>query len=168
MRRLTVAVALVAFVATVYAANWAVETYGPVRVWPTSLLAPAGVYFVGLAFLLRDTVQRLGSKRLALIGIIAGTALSVIVSPTLAFASAAAFASSECLGLVLFALLSRRVAVAVGVSQVGAAALDSFVFLSIAFGSLSFFQGQFVAKLTLLALALPVVLAARRVAPKPA
>lgn len=167
MRRMIVGFALAAFVATVYAANWTVHRYGIVSVWPTSLVAPAGVYLVGLAFLLRDTVQRLASKRLAFLGITAGTALSVLVSPTLALASAVAFAGSECLGLVLFALLQRRIMIAVGVSQLGAAALDSFLFLSIAFGSLAFFEGQFVAKLMLVAFALPVVVTARRVAPQP-
>lgn len=164
MRRLIVFVSLIGFVATVWAANWAVQRFGPVRVWPTSLLAPAGVYFVGLAFLLRDTVQRFGSKRLALLGIAVGTSLSVFVSPTLAAASAAAFALSEMSGLVVFWALQRRLSLAVAGSQLVSAAIDSFVFLSIAFGSLAFFQGQFVAKLTLLALAYPIVIGARRVA----
>ena len=58
MRRVVTASAFVAFVATVYLANWLVRHVGPVRVWPTTLLAPAGVYMIGLAFLLRDTLQR--------------------------------------------------------------------------------------------------------------
>lgn len=173
MRKLTVAAALVAFVATVYAANYAVQHHDPIRVWPTHLLAPAGVVFVALAFLLRDTVQRLGSKRLALAGIAAGTILTfVFVSHALAFASACAFVGAECVGLVIFWALQRRLLVAVGVSQVIAAALDSFLFLSIAFGVSSlgtYFYGQFVAKVALAALALPVVLLARRFAsPEPA
>ena len=46
MRRLTIGLAAVGFVATVYFANWLVDHYGPIRVWPTHLLAPAGVYVV--------------------------------------------------------------------------------------------------------------------------
>lgn len=174
MRRLTALAAAAAFVLTVYLANWLVDRYGPIRVWPTSLLAPAGVYVVGLAFLLRDTVQRLEGHLLALSTIAAGTALSVLVSPRLALASACAFAASEVLGLALFMLAGgrrggpARLGVAVLVSSAAAAALDSYVFLSIAFGSLAFFEGQFVAKLTVTALAAPFVLAARRwPAPRP-
>src|SRR5438046_6509318 len=63
MTRRTVALAAaVAFVGTVYLANWLVQHVGPIRVWPTTLLAPAGVYMIGLAFLLRDTVQRFSGQ----------------------------------------------------------------------------------------------------------
>jgi hypothetical protein len=40
-QRVAVAAATVAFVATVYFANWLVDRYGPIRVWPTTLVAPA-------------------------------------------------------------------------------------------------------------------------------
>src|SRR5919197_5302746 len=97
-----VSLASLAFVATVYFANWLVNHYGPIRVWPTDLLAPAGVYVIGLAFLLRDTVQRLAGQALALILIAVGTGLTALfVSTSLAGASAAAFAASEMLGLAL-------------------------------------------------------------------
>ena len=157
-----------AFVATVYFANWLVDHVGPIRVWPTTLLAPAGVYVIGLAFLLRDTVQRFGGQLLALGLIAAGTGLSALVSPTLALASAAAFAASETLGLALFWASGGnvggppRLTLAVVLSSLAAAALDSYVFLSIAFHSLAFWQGQFVAKVSVTALALPFVLGARR------
>ena len=157
-----------AFVATVYFANWLVNHYGPIRVWPTTLLAPAGVYVIGLAFLLRDTVQRFGGQLLALGLIAVGTGLSALVSPTLALASATAFAASETIGLVLFWASGGnvggppRLTLAVALSSIAAAALDSLVFLSIAFHSLAFWQGQFVAKLSVTALALPFVLGARR------
>jgi queuosine precursor transporter len=168
VRRLTALSAAVAFVGTVYLANWLVKHVGPIRVWPTDLLAPAGVYVIGLAFLLRDTVQRFSGQLLALVAIAAGTGLSVLVSPTLALASACAFAASELLGLGIFWGLRGNIAgpprltVAVVCASVAAAALDSYVFLSIAFHSLAFFEGQFVAKLSVTALALPFVLLARR------
>ena len=162
MRRLSIAIATVAFIATVYLANWLVNHYGPIRVWPTELLAPAGVYVVGLAFVLRDFIQYQGSRWLAIGAIAVGTALSVFVSPKLALASAAAFALSEVAGLFTFWLLQRRALVAgVALAGVVAAAIDSYVFLSIAFGSLAFFEGQFVAKITMSLLALPIVLGVR-------
>jgi hypothetical protein len=168
VRRLTLLSAAVAFVLSIYFANWLVEHVGPIRVWPTDLLAPAGVYVVGLAFLLRDTVQRFAGQRWALALIAVGTGLSALVSPRLAGASAAAFAASEVLGLVLFTASGgntggpRRLGLAVVLSSVASAALDSYVFLTLAFGSLAFFPGQFVAKLSVTLLAVPFVLAARK------
>jgi hypothetical protein len=169
VKRLTVIAATIAFVATVYFANWLVNRYGPIRVWPTHLYAPAGVYVVGLAFLLRDTTQRLGSNLLALAAIIAGTGLTFLfVDERLAGASAAAFVTSEVVGLALFLGLRGNTGgpVALGsavvVASLAAAALDSLIFLWIAFGDLGFWQGQFVAKISVLALAVPFILAARR------
>ncbi len=180
MRRLTLICASVAFVATVWLANWLVNHYGPIRVWPTNLRAPAGVYAVGLAFLLRDTCQRFGGQKLALGLIALGTALSVIVSWQLAFASGSAFAVSEIVGLALFLALGGTIAgplrlgAAVVVASLAAAALDSFVFLWLAPTFIPgtsnvhlFFEGQFVAKISVLALAVPFVLLARKRYPVP-
>lgn len=176
-RMLIVAVASVAFVATIWFANWLVNRYGPIRVWPTDLRAPAGVYMVGIAFLLRDTVQRLAGQRLALALIALGTVLSVFVSPTLALASGVAFAASEVLGLALFVALGGnrggpvQLGAAVVVASLAAAALDSLLFLWIAFGwgaVDAYWVGQFVAKTSVLVLAIPFVAIARRAAPTPA
>ena len=161
-RRLIVAAAFIGLLASVYAANWLVQHVGIVRIWPWNLYAPAGVYMAGLAFLFRDTVQRLGSVWLALGGIAAGAVLSLAISPTLAGASAAAFTLSELTGLAVLWALGRRLAVAIGVAQAAAAAVDSAVFLWLAFGSLAFWEGQFVGKLTVLAIAYPVVYGSRR------
>lgn len=175
MRRTTAWIAAVLFVFTVYAANWLVNHYGPIRVWPTDLAAPAGVYVVGVAFLLRDTVQRLMGQWLALAAIAAGTALSVLVNPHLALASGCAFAVSEIIGLAIFRGLGgnvggpRRLWIAVVVASLAAAALDSYVFLALAPQLVpgldnvhAFFEGQFVAKVSVTILALPFVLFARR------
>lgn len=165
MRRTAAALAFVGLLGSVYAANYLVQHVGIIRVWPTELLAPAGVYLAGVAFLFRDTVQRLAGVWWALLGIAAGAALSYTISPTLAGASAAAFTASELVGLAVLAALGRRLALAVGTAQVAAAAVDSVVFLWLAFNSLAFFEGQFVAKVSVLALAYPVVLAWRKVLP---
>jgi len=174
VRRLTVLAASAAFVATVYFANWLVNRYGPIRVWPTDLLAPAGVYVVGLAFLLRDTIQRLAGQWLALALIAVGTGLTFLfVDHRLAGASAAAFAVSEVLGLAIFLTLGGNVGGpvilggAVVAASLVAAAIDSVLFLWIAFGNLAFFEGQFIAKIMVVALAIPFVFFARRTFPKP-
>ncbi len=175
--KILVALASVAFVATIYAANWLVNHYGPIRVWPTTLLAPAGVYVVGLAFLLRDSIQRFAGQRLALALIMIGTLLSIWVSPHLALASGSAFAISEVVGLTLFLALGGnvggppRLGLAVLLASIAAAALDSLVFLWIAFGwdggVRPFFEGQMVAKVMVVALAIPFVLLARKRYPTP-
>jgi uncharacterized PurR-regulated membrane protein YhhQ (DUF165 family) len=168
VRRVIIVLASAAFVASVYFANWLVNRYGPINVWPTALMAPAGVYVVGLAFLLRDTIQRFAGQRLAILLIAIGTGLSVFVSPKLALASAAAFAASEITGLGIFWLGggntggTSRLGLAVIASSVAAAAIDSYIFLQIAFGSLAFFGGQFVAKIMVTAIAIPFVLIARK------
>jgi hypothetical protein len=161
-RRVIVAGAFAGLLASVYLANWLVQNVGIIRVWPTDLLAPSGVYMAGVAFLFRDTVQRLASVQLAVVGIACGAALSWFVSPTLAGASAAAFTASELTGLVVLALLGRRLTVGITASQLAAAAVDSAVFLWLAFHSLAFWQGQVVAKVSVLAIAYPVVYGWRR------
>lgn len=172
-RRLSIAIATVVFVATVYFANWLIVRYGAIRVWPTHLLAPAGVYVVGLAFVLRDFIQYRASRLLALAAIVAGTILTfVFVNHTLAFASAAGFITSELVGLAVFWWWQRRtLSGAVLAAGAAAAALDSLIFLWIAFGwsgVQSFFEGQFIAKLTMSALAVPIILGVRFAWPRAA
>jgi hypothetical protein len=157
IRSLIVALAFTGLLTAVYTANYLVQHVGIIRVWPWHLHAPAGVYMAGLAFLFRDTVQRLGSVVLALLGIACGALLSLAISPTLAGASAAAFAASELTGLVVLALLGRWLVSAIVAAQVAAAVVDSLLFLWLAFGSVAFWEGQTVGKLTVLAVAFPVV-----------
>lgn len=146
-----------------YAANYAVERWGPVSVG-FGLMAPAGVYFAGLAFTLRDVVQRTLGKYVAAAAILVGAALSWQISPSLATASAVAFLVSEFSDLVVFTLLERRsVTAALVASNVVGLVVDSLVFLSIAFGSLEFFKGQVVGKAWMTLAALPVVLLLRRI-----
>lgn len=176
MHRLAIALATVAFVATVWLANWLIVHVGPIRVWPTDLLAPAGVYVVGLAFVLRDFIQYRSSRWLALGAIAAGTILSyLIVSHAIAKASAAGFLAAEAIGLLTFWALQRwSVVGAVLCAGVVAAALDSYVFLSLAPQFIpgldnvqTFFEGQFVAKVTMSVLAIPFVIGTRRWVPRP-
>jgi uncharacterized PurR-regulated membrane protein YhhQ (DUF165 family) len=169
LRRLIIPAVTVAFVATVWLANWLVHRFHVIQVWPTDLRAPAGVYVVGLAFVLRDFIQYRASRLLALAAIAAGTLLSIFVSPELALASGCAFAISEVGGLLVFWLWQDvSVALAVLIAGIAAAAIDSYVFLSLAPQLVpglnnveAFWTGQFVAKVTMSALAVPVVLGIR-------
>lgn len=135
------------YVATVFAANWAIAAFGIVLVWPLPpLLAPAGVFFVGLAFPLRDFIQRVKGRAWSVGAILVGAGLSYVVSPRLAVASGVTFLVSELCDFAVYTPLARRFALAVAVSSVTALIVDSVLFLSLAFGSLEFLPGQVVGK----------------------
>lgn len=158
----------IAYLATVIGANWLITTYGIVPIG-FGLAAPAGVYAVGIALVLRDLVQWSIGRWASLVAVAAGSVLSYLVAdPAIATASAAAFTLSELLDFAVFTWITRRGnRWASGVAAAGllGAILDSAVFLSLAFGSLEFLPGQVLGKLYGIALA-SVLIAARRRATK--
>src|SRR5829696_9347115 len=87
-------VAAALYVGTVFAANWAIGRFGIVPVG-FGLLAPAGVYFAGLAFTLRDLTHEALGRKAVLGAILVGAACSALISPALALASGTAFLFSE-------------------------------------------------------------------------
>jgi uncharacterized PurR-regulated membrane protein YhhQ (DUF165 family) len=158
MRRLnaTAIALLAAYVLTIFAANWAITTFGLVSVG-FGLMAPAGVYFAGLAFSLRDGLQEAAGRRWVLAAIVIGAALSAALSGPLALASGVAFLVSELADYAVYSPLRGRSWVgAVVASNTGGAVVDSALFLWLAFGSLDFLAGQVVGKtwVTLIAVAL--------------
>lgn len=148
--------ALAAYAATIPAANWLIGNVGecipngpcliPVGF---GLMAPSGVLMIGAALVLRDAVHRLLGWQLAVAAIAVGAALSFQFSPpALVIASVAAFILSELADLAVYAPLQRkRLVLAVLLSGVAGAAIDSAAFLWLAFGSLDFIAGQVVGKL---------------------
>lgn len=154
--------ALVAYAATIPVANWLIGNVGqcipdgpcliPVGF---GLMAPSGVLMIGAALVLRDAVHRLLGWQWAVAAILIGAALSFQFSPpALVIASVTAFALSELADLAVYAPLQRkRLALAVFASGVVGAAVDSAVFLWLAFGSLDFIAGQIVGKLWATAIA---------------
>lgn len=175
MRKSIGIAALVVYALTVILANWSINKWGVVHIG-FGLTAPAGVYFVGLAFTARDVAQEAFGRGTALAArmivgaILVGAALSYVVarwysSPNpfvsaakLALASAVAFTISELLDYFVFSK-TRGLGWfrAVGISNTAGAVVDSFVFLLIAFGSLQFFTGQVVGKVVMTGLALYVL-----------
>jgi uncharacterized PurR-regulated membrane protein YhhQ (DUF165 family) len=153
---------LIAFIATIFLANWAIETYGLVPVGP-DLVAPAGVYFAGLAFTFRDLAHdRLGRGWIVL-AIVAGAVLSGLVSSKFALASGVAFLVSELLDFAVYTpLRNRNWLGAVAASNVVGLVADSILFLWLAFGSLSYLFGQIVGKAWMTLLAVAVLWALRR------
>ena len=129
-----------------FGANWAIERYGLVPVG-FGLDAPAGVYFAGLAFTLRDLTQRSLGRRAVLLAIVCGTALSVVVARRFALASGAAFLFGEMCDLAVYTPLQRRGWVwAVAASNAVGLVVDSVVFLALAFGNVDHLGGQIVGK----------------------
>ena len=81
--------------------------------------------------------------------ILAGAAVSALVAPpALAVASGVAFLLSELADMAVYTpLRERRLGLAVLASGIAGAAIDSAVFLWLAFGSLAYLDGQIVGKL---------------------
>jgi uncharacterized PurR-regulated membrane protein YhhQ (DUF165 family) len=161
-----------AYLATIPAANWMIGNVGTVcipngpcliPVFP-GLMAPSGVLMIGAALVLRDAVQQLLGIRWAFIAIACGVILSVLVAPpALVIASATAFAIAELLDLSVYTPLRKRnLSLAVLASGVVGAAVDSAVFLWLAFGSFDFMAGQLLGKLWMTVAAAAVLWALTR------
>jgi uncharacterized PurR-regulated membrane protein YhhQ (DUF165 family) len=151
------------YIGTVFAANWAIQRYGLVSVG-LGLVAPAGVYFVGLAFTLRDVVQETLGRRIVIGCILVGALASWFVAPSFALASGVAFLCSEAADFVVYTPLAERsfVGALIASNTVGLV-VDSALFLWLAFGSLALIKGQVVGKAEMTLLALPAAYAARGV-----
>jgi hypothetical protein len=163
-----------AFVATVYAANWALTTYGVIHLFG-GLYAPAGVFFAGLGFTLRCALQEIAGRLWVVAAILVGAGLSYWLGASaqipgghvsIAVASAAAFLFSELADFAVYTPLRARTIIGgISAAQVVGATVDSALFLWLAFGSLSLFWGQFVGK-TLMVLPAVILVSAYRVAPR--
>jgi len=157
-------VTLAGYVLTIFAANLAITYLGIVPVG-LGLMAPAGVYFAGMAFSLRDALQETLGRRWVVIAILIGAATSAALSAQLALASGLAFLFSELADFVIYTPLRQRnwLGAVVASNTVGVV-IDSALFLWLAFGSLAFLPGQIVGKLWMTALTVVILLAWRRIA----
>jgi uncharacterized PurR-regulated membrane protein YhhQ (DUF165 family) len=133
-RRWPALLLLVAYVGTVVAANWLTDRYGFVAAG-FGLLVPIGTYTAGLALGLRDGLQDASNVRWVLGAIVAGTAVSFVVSsPAIAVASGVAFLVAEVIDLLVYTPLRNggRRKTAVVLSNTVGAAVDTAVFLTLA------------------------------------
>lgn len=171
MKRRVGWVALGLYIGTVFAANYFIEHIG-VQTLPAGphtipvgfgYRAPSGVLWAGLAFTLRDVVQSMLGKWWVVNSILTGAALSYVVAPSLAWASACAFLVSETFDFVVYTpLVERRHFIpAVVLSNTVGLLVDTFIFLWLAFESLTFWQGQVVGKAWMTGLALAVLVPIR-------
>ncbi|MEL6288639.1 MAG: VUT family protein [Pseudomonadota bacterium] len=175
---------LALFTACVPAANWLIQNIGtlclpqanggtlcliPVMPPPLAalfgakpgewLMAPSAVLVVGLAFVLRDLLQRRLGLLPATGAILLGAALSSLLAPPeLVIASGVAFLLAELADLLVYTPLQRnRLVLAVFASSIVGLVVDSVLFLQLAFGSLDFLWGQVIGKSWMVLAALPVI-----------
>lgn len=155
--RLKTPLLIAAFAATIPAANWLIQNVGTECIpngpclLPVGfgLMAPSGVLLVGAALVLRDAVHEAGGAKAAFLAILIGAGLAWLVAPSaLVAASVAAFLLAELADMAVYTpLRERRLGLAVMASGLVGAAVDSAVFLWLAFGSLQFIEGQILGKL---------------------
>lgn len=167
-----------AFVACVYGANWAIDTFDPIEFPILGWAAPAGVLFAGFTFGVRDALHDAGGHRWVLPAVTVGAALSwyltdAVTLPgghvSLAAASGIAFAASELADWLIYTPLRRNHwAAGVFVSNLVGAVVDSLLFLWLAFGAVDLVGGQVMWKLAMVAPALPIVWQTRETAVAPA
>ena len=160
-----------AFAATIPLANWLIGNVGTVCIpqgpclLPVGfgLTAPSGVLVIGASLVLRDMVHEAGGAKAALVAIAIGGVLSALfASPALLVASVLAFILAELADLAVYApLRKRRLWLAVLLSGLAGAIVDSAVFLWVAFGSLDYIAGQTIGKLWMTLAALPFLWRAR-------
>lgn len=162
--------ALAGFFMSIPAANWLIGNVGAcVPQGPClvpvgfGLMAPSGVFAIGAALVFRDAVHSVFGWRVAMAAIVAGAALSWLISPHLAVASAVAFLLAESADLLVYApLRERRLLWAVLLSGVAGAVVDSAAFLWLAFGSLDYLAGQVIGKAWASLAAVPLIVGWRR------
>lgn len=164
---------LALFTACIPAANWLIQHVGTVCV-PNgpclipvapdftggSIMAPSAVLVVGLAFVLRDMVQRRLGVGFAALAVIVGAGLSALLAPpALVIASGVAFLISELADLAVYTpLQKRRLVLAVVASSIVGLVVDSMIFLQLAFGSLDHLLGQIIGKSWMVLFAVPFVI----------
>lgn len=149
-------IALALYALTIPAANWLIGNVGTICIpegpcmIPVGfgMMAPSGVLMVGAALVLRDVVHKLMGWQFAAMAIVVGAGVSALFAPaSLVIASVAAFTFSEAADFAIYAPLEKRnFPLAVALSGIAGAALDSAIFLWLAFGSLDHMDGQFFAK----------------------
>jgi len=150
------------YLACIVGANAALSRWGFVSIG-FGLTAPAGVYFAGLAFGLRDAVQEVAGRATTAGAIVVGAALSWWIEPSFAVASGSAFLLSELADFAIYTpLRERRWVAAVVASNVVGSVVDSLLFLSIAFNTTGGWVDLTIGKVYMIAPAVAIVWFVRR------
>jgi len=154
---------LSAFLLSIPFANWWLERHG---LWdmPHVGMVPSAVWVIAISFVVRDLAQITIGRKATWAAIAAGTILSWwLASPALAVASGAAFLWSESTDALVFTPLADRgrFALGVAISGIAASAVDSAIFMRLAFDSWEWWP-LFLAKSAFVLAATPVAWMVRR------
>jgi queuosine precursor transporter len=158
-----------AYIGLALLANWLASKY--VVSVGFGRVAPAGVFCIGAVLVLRDWLQQLRGLAwtmplVYLAGVVSwgiGEAAGWTSLEKVAIASLVAFTVSETLEALVFTPLRRRnLTLGVAISATAGNAIDSVLFLAIAFDSQAFFLGQFIGKSEMIILGTLLTLARRR------
>ena len=161
------------YVGLVILANWLASAY-VVDVPLTPYSAPAGVFCIGAVLVLRDWIQQLRGLywtmplvyAAGLISWAAGDLAGWTALEKIAIASVVAFSVSETVEALVFTPLRKRnLSLGVALSGTVGNAIDSYLFLTIAFSSTAFFWGQFWGKSEMIAIGTLLTLMRRKLAP---
>ena len=173
MRRLLLLA--VSFTGLVVLANWLAARF-VVHVPLTPYAAPAGVFCIGGVLVLRDWMQQLAGLWRTMPLVYAAGLLSWLIGDAagwtslqkIAIASVVAFTVSETIEALVFTPVRRRnLTLGVALSATAGNAIDSYVFLTLAFSSTAFFWGQFWGKTEAIAFGVVLTFARRRIVPVP-
>lgn len=164
------------YLTAIVASNWlithvGIPAPGGTHLTPVGfgLYAPSGVWAAAVSFPARDLVQRTGGRWLGIAAILAGAALSWVVSdPRIAAASGLTYLISETADFAVYTPLAQRwFTPAVVASGMVAAVVDSLVFLHLAGlpAGAAAVAGLVLGKAWVQAAAAPAAWQLRRVAP---
>lgn len=162
-----------AYIGLAALANWLASRY-VVGVPFTPYMAPAGVFAIGAILCVRDWAQQVTSLRFTLALVPIGGGLSYAIGvlagygslQKIALASLATFIVSETVEALVFTPLRKRsLAFGVALSATAGNAIDSALFLYLAFGSEAFFAGNFVGKLEMIVVGVTLTAARRTYLP---
>lgn len=151
--------------ANVFAALWQVPL-------PFGLMVPAGVFFFGPLFTMRDRIQvDRGVKWIYLLiavsAVVSWAAAFLMGAPLLAkvaVASVVAFLVSETLDTVIFTVLKRSFTQRALMSNFFSAFVDSLIFIAVAFGvNWRLILGQWIVKMVIAAIAIPLLAPKHRI-----
>lgn len=161
------------FAGLVVLANWLASRF-VVHVPLTPYVAPAGVFCIGGVLVLRDWMQQLAGLARTMPLVYAAGLVSWLIGDAagwtslqkIAIASVVAFTVSETIEAFVFTPLRRRnLTLGVALSATAGNAIDSYVFLTLAFSSTAFFWGQFWGKTEAVAFGVVLTFARRRIVP---
>jgi len=120
------------YLSSIVIANLLVIYFGVVSIGP--LVFPAGAVVVGLTFSIRDYVQKKYGKWGCWKWMLLATVITYFLNKNIALASVSAFIISELIDWVVFTFSVLSFRKRIMLSNLFSTPVDSFVFVSIAFG----------------------------------